>query len=57
LLASNYSAAYPSHLKSKTGCTGERDKVKYVPVKDYGYWAFTSDSVYPEDVGRKEEEV
>ena len=44
------------HNRRKTGCTGERDKVKYVPMKEYGYGALMNDSVNPEDVGREVKE-
>ena len=47
------SAACSSLHKRQTGCTGERDKVKYVPMKEYGYGALMSDYVYLEDAGRK----
>src|SRR5882757_1764314 len=50
------SAACSSLHKRQTGCTGERDKVKYVPMKEYGYGALMSDYVYLEDVGRSVQE-
>jgi hypothetical protein len=50
------SAACSSLHKQQTGCTGERDKVKHVPMKEYGYGALMSDYVYLEDVGRKVKE-
>ena len=50
------SAACSSLHKQQTGCTGERDKVKYVPMKEYGYGALMSDYVYLEDAGRRVKE-
>jgi hypothetical protein len=47
------SASCSSLHKKQTGCTGERNKVKYVPMKEYGYDALMNDYVYLEDVGRK----
>ncbi|KAJ9115604.1 hypothetical protein QFC20_000929 [Naganishia adeliensis] len=41
--------------KSTTGCTGERDKVAYVPLKDYGYGKLMDDYVFLEDGKRKAE--
>lgn len=46
------SAACSSLHKRRTGCTGERNKVKYVPMNEYGYGALMSDYVYLEEVGR-----
>ena len=50
------SAPCSSLHKRQTGCTGERDKVKYVPMKEYGYGALMNDYVYLEDAGRKVKE-
>ena len=40
----------------KTGCAGQRDKLKYVPTSEYGYGALMSDYMFLEDVGRKVKE-
>ena len=50
------SAVCSSLHKRQMECTGERDKVKYVPLKEYKYGALMSDYVYLEDVGRKVKE-
>ncbi|RDB23185.1 Box C/D snoRNA protein 1 [Hypsizygus marmoreus] len=39
--------------KSATGCTGERDKVAYVPMNKYGWGTMMNDYVFLEDVGRR----
>ncbi|KAF8450771.1 hypothetical protein L210DRAFT_3609054 [Boletus edulis BED1] len=39
--------------KQDTGCTGERDKVHYVPMNAYGWGTMMRDYCYLEDVGRK----
>ncbi|KAG6378499.1 hypothetical protein JVT61DRAFT_12760 [Boletus reticuloceps] len=39
--------------KQDTGCTGERDKVQYVPMNAYGWGTMMRDYCYLEDVGRK----
>ncbi|KAI0320702.1 hypothetical protein OF83DRAFT_1052697 [Amylostereum chailletii] len=39
--------------KTRTGCSGQRDKVKYVPMNAYGLGTLMDDYVYLEDMGRK----
>ncbi|KAL0949900.1 hypothetical protein HGRIS_009929 [Hohenbuehelia grisea] len=39
--------------KTTTGCTGQRDKVAYVPMNEYGYGTMMNDYVFLEDLGRK----
>ena len=39
--------------KQDTKCTGERDKVHYVPMNAYGWGTMMRDYCYLEDVGRK----
>ena len=39
--------------KQDTRCTGERDKVHYVPMNAYGWGTMMRDYCYLEDVGRK----
>ncbi|TRM68437.1 hypothetical protein BD626DRAFT_481730 [Schizophyllum amplum] len=38
--------------KTSTGCSGERDRSKYVPLKEYGYGTLMDDYTFLEDVGR-----
>ncbi|KAL1666742.1 hypothetical protein GGF50DRAFT_112864 [Schizophyllum commune] len=38
--------------KSTTGCSGQRDKAKYIPLKEYGYGALMDDYTFLEDIGR-----
>ncbi|KAL1743550.1 hypothetical protein HDZ31DRAFT_40682 [Schizophyllum fasciatum] len=38
--------------KSASGCSGERDKAKYIPLKEYGYGALMDDYTFLEDIGR-----
>lgn len=45
-------ACSTSH-KSKTGCTGQRDKVAYVPMNEFGWGKMMDDYVFLEDVSRK----
>ncbi|SJL02270.1 uncharacterized protein ARMOST_05596 [Armillaria ostoyae] len=39
--------------KERTRCTGQRNKVKYIPMNRYGWGEMMSDYTYLEDVGRK----
>lgn len=39
--------------KSSTRCTGQRDKVAYVPMNKYGWGTMMDDYVFLEDVGRR----
>ncbi|KAF8803813.1 hypothetical protein BYT27DRAFT_7144428 [Phlegmacium glaucopus] len=39
--------------KSKTGCTGQRNKVAYIPMNEYGWGKMMDDYVFLEDVSRK----
>lgn len=45
-------ACSTSH-KSKTGCTGQRNKVGYVPMNQYGWGKMMDDYVFLEDMSRK----
>ncbi|KAI5894266.1 uncharacterized protein SCHCODRAFT_02577122 [Schizophyllum commune H4-8] len=38
--------------KSTSGCSGQRDKAKYIPLKEYGYGALMDDYTFLEDIGR-----
>ncbi|KAJ3760256.1 hypothetical protein EV360DRAFT_40165 [Lentinula raphanica] len=42
-----------SNHKSSTGCSGERNKVEFVNMRDYSWGTLMSDYTYLEDVGRK----
>ncbi|KAK0206799.1 hypothetical protein DFS33DRAFT_620343 [Desarmillaria ectypa] len=42
--------------KERTRCTGQRNKVKYVPMNRYGWGEMMRDYTYLEDVGRKTNE-
>ncbi|KAF8272525.1 hypothetical protein EI94DRAFT_1566131 [Lactarius quietus] len=39
--------------KTRTGCTGVRDKTKFVPMNGYTYGTMMDDYVFLEDVGRR----
>ena len=39
--------------KSRDGCSGIRDKAKYVPMNEYGWGTMMNDYVFLEDVGRR----
>jgi hypothetical protein len=39
--------------KSSNGCSGERNKVAYVPMNQYGWGTMMDDYVFLEDVGRR----
>lgn len=39
--------------KSSSGCTGERNKVAFVPMNQYGWGSMMDDYVFLEDVGRR----
>lgn len=39
--------------KSTSGCSGERDKVAYVPMNKYGWGAMMNDYVYLEELSRR----
>ena len=39
--------------KQDTRCTGEREKVQYVPMNAYGWGTMMRDYCYLEDIGRK----
>ncbi|KAJ3723298.1 hypothetical protein C8R42DRAFT_539567, partial [Lentinula raphanica] len=41
-----------SNHKSSTGCSGERNKVEFVNMRDYSWGTLMSDYTYLEDVGR-----
>ena len=45
-------ACSTSH-KSQTGCTGQRNKVGYVPMNEYGWGKMMDDYVFLEDMSRK----
>ena len=45
-------ACSTSH-KSQTGCTGQRNKVGYVPMNEYGWGKMMDDYVFLEDISRK----
>ncbi|KAF8204893.1 hypothetical protein BJ912DRAFT_1018152 [Pholiota molesta] len=47
------SAPCSSAHKSKTGCTGERNRVKYVPMNEFTWGKMMDDYVFLEDMGRK----
>lgn len=47
------SAACSSSHKSRMSCTGERNKVTYVPMNDYTWGKMMDDYVFLEDMGRK----
>jgi HIT zinc finger len=39
--------------KTRTGCSGARDRAKYIPVNRYTYGTMMDDYVFLEDVGRR----
>ncbi|KAH8118371.1 hypothetical protein DFH11DRAFT_1502292 [Phellopilus nigrolimitatus] len=41
--------------KAATGCSGERNRVAFVPMNQYGYGTLVDDYVFLEEVGRKVE--
>ncbi|KAF9475931.1 hypothetical protein BDN70DRAFT_996063 [Pholiota conissans] len=47
------SAPCSSAHKTKTGCSGERNKVEYVPMNQYTWGKMMDDYVFLEDLGRK----
>ncbi|KDR83417.1 hypothetical protein GALMADRAFT_235534 [Galerina marginata CBS 339.88] len=47
------SATCSSTHKSKTGCTGVRDKARYVPMKEYSWGKMMDDYTFLEEMGRK----
>ncbi|TFK27018.1 hypothetical protein FA15DRAFT_587163 [Coprinopsis marcescibilis] len=55
--AKSCSVACSKLHKQQTGCSGERDKVAYVPMKEYGWGTMMNDYAFLEDVGRKVGEV
>ncbi|PPR03855.1 hypothetical protein CVT26_000853 [Gymnopilus dilepis] len=47
------SAPCSSSHKSKTGCSGVRDKTKYVPMNEYTWGKLMDDYTFLEEMGRK----
>ncbi|KAH6915437.1 hypothetical protein BKA70DRAFT_1420370 [Coprinopsis sp. MPI-PUGE-AT-0042] len=43
--------------KEVSGCSGERNKAAYVPMKEYGWGSMMNDYTFLEDIGRKVGEV
>ena len=46
------SATCVASHKTLSGCTGQRDRVAFVPMNEYGFGAMANDYVFLEDVGR-----
>lgn len=47
------SAPCSSAHKTRTGCTGQRDKAAYVPMNEYTWGKMMDDYVFLEEMGRK----